>query len=164
MSALTQEELATNAITWEHINRVQSLMQQVVSRLLIRAVVHDRSKLAPPEVEIFTIYTAKLKGLTYGSDEYKQCLVEMGPALDHHYAQNDHHPEHHGNGVNGMDLLGLIEMLCDWKAAGERHANGSLPQSLEVNAPRFKIDSQLAQILENTARRLWPESFPQDSA
>ena len=32
--------------------------------------------------------------LTYGSDEYKACLTEMKPALDHHYAANRHHPEH----------------------------------------------------------------------
>ena len=57
-------------------------------------------------------------------------------------------------GINGMTLLDLIEMLCDWKAAGERHADGSMERSLMVNQERFHIGEQLQSILENTAREL----------
>lgn len=42
---------------------------------------------------MFTRFTPRLKGMTYGSPEYKQCLAEMGPGLRHHYAANRHHPE-----------------------------------------------------------------------
>jgi hypothetical protein len=154
---LTIQEQATNAETWRHINRVQQLLVGVTTRLVKRAVVHDQSKLVPPEVGVFATCTERLKGLTYGSPEYKQCLVEMKPALDHHYANNSHHPEFYKDGVDGMDLLDLMEMLCDWKAATERHANGSLIKSLEINTERFKLSPQLRRILENTAARLWNE-------
>ncbi len=57
-----------------------------------------------------------------------------------------------------MSLLDVIEMLCDWKAAGERHHDGSMERSLRVNRERFSISPQLQQILENTARELgWIE-------
>ena len=50
-----------------------------------------------------------------------------------------------------MTLIDLIEMLADWKAATERHDDGSLERSFKINKERFEIDIQLLQILENTA-------------
>jgi hypothetical protein len=78
----------------------------------------------------------------------------MGTALQHHYQVNSHHPEHFENGVNGMSLLDLIEMLADWKAAGMRHANGNITQSLEVNRKRFGMSDQLFEIFQNTVAEL----------
>lgn len=57
-------------------------------------------------------------------------------------------------GIYGMSLMSLLEMLADWKAAGERHSNGSMTDSLAKNKDRFKISDQLQAILENTAREL----------
>jgi len=58
-----------------------------------------------------------------------------------------------------MNLLDLIEMLCDWKAAGERHDNGSIQRSLDHNRERFKISPQLHEILLRTAIDLgWMEA------
>ena len=76
----------------------------------------------------------------------------MGEALKHHYAANSHHPEHYENGIDGMTLIDVLEMLCDWKAATERHADGDIMRSLEVNRERFGISDQLANILANTVR------------
>lgn len=117
-------------------------------------MVHDASKLQEPEKSAFDRMTPKLKGLTYGSQEYKDALAELKPALDHHYANNSHHPEHWKlNGINGMDLMDLVEMLCDWKAATMRHADGDFGKSMEISEKRFEIGWQLMQILHNTAIR-----------
>lgn len=137
--------------TAKHIRRVQELLGEVVTRLIARAVAHDTSKLHEPEASTFAVMTAKLKGCTYGSDEYKGFLASMKPALDHHYANNRHHPEHHKNGIADMNLLDIVEMLCDWKAASERHNDGNIRKSIEINANRFGLSPQLVQILENTA-------------
>ena len=137
-----------------HIDRVDALLIEVGNVLSRRAEQHDSTKLRTPEKEIFDAVTGKLKGMTYGSDEYKASLAEMGPALDHHYAANRHHPEHHENGVCDMTLIDLIEMLADWKAAGERHADGSLVRSLEINEARFKIPECLIGIMKKTAEEL----------
>lgn len=56
--------------------------------------------------------------------------------------------------INGMSLLDVLEMLADWKAAGMRHADGSIEQSLEINRERFEISDQLFEILKNTVREL----------
>jgi hypothetical protein len=37
----------------------------------------------------------------------------MAPALKHHYENNRHHPEHFKNNIDDMNLIDLIEMLCD---------------------------------------------------
>lgn len=139
----------------KHKFRVAHLITEVaVCELLRRANKHDNSKLESPEVEIFDEMTPKLAGCTYGSEEYKGFLGKMKPALDHHYAQNSHHPEHYKEGVDGMNLFDLMEMFFDWKAASERHNDGNINKSIEVNGGRFKMSQQLIRIFENTAKML----------
>lgn len=150
--SLTLEQQATNYHTFRHIERVRNLLNQMAIDLLKRGEAHDQSKLESPEVELFTEYTPKLAATTYGSPEYDGYKKSMGPALEHHYAKNSHHPEHWPNGINDMNLLDLLEMFCDWKAAGERHNNGNILKSIEVNANRFGISPQLVEIFQNTAK------------
>jgi hypothetical protein len=154
----TPEQLAVSENqTREHISRVQHYMMRFAFKLLARAEIHDASKLAEPEATPFALANAGefLKGCTYGSDEYKERIkTHLGPALEHHYANNPHHPEHHDNGINDMDLLLLVEMFCDWKAAGERHADGCIHKSIEINTERFGLEPQLVDILKQTADSL----------
>lgn len=151
---LTLEEQATNFVTMRHIERVRNLLNRFAVALLRRGELHDQSKLEPPEVAMFTEMTPKLAALTYGSSEYEECRKHLGTALSHHYAKNRHHPEHHKQGVDDMNLLDLVEMFCDWKAAGERHNDGNILQSIEKNADRFRLSPQLVRLLENTAKLL----------
>lgn len=141
------------ADTMKHIARVNELCQMASWEISKRGVMHDRSKLESPEAELFEAVTEKLAGLTYGSPEYQASLEELKPALDHHYANNSHHPEHYPKGVDDMDLFDLIECLIDWKAAGERQNDGNILVSLEKNKKRFKLSPQLYNILKNTAER-----------
>lgn len=137
--------------THEHIRQVQILLHRCALDLLLRSTAHDRSKLEGPEREVFDEFTPKLRGTTYGSEEYRGYLAAMKPALDHHYAANDHHPEHFGEaGVRRMHLLQLVEMLCDWLAATKRHADGDIRCSIEINQKRFGYSDELKQILLNT--------------
>lgn len=192
--------------TYRHIQVVQRLLARTIADLMDRQQAHDQSKLASPELEVFDEFTPKLAGSTYGSEEYKQYLAAMKPALDHHYAANSHHPEHyrpqlckcvseplatdaadgiprvtidarhpsdfwevqarglvasrdckecHGtgwvkDGIRGMSLLDVLEMLCDWKAATLRHNDGDIRRSIEINQGRFGYSDELKQILLNT--------------
>jgi hypothetical protein len=160
--------------THRHIEQVRAFLDTAIGDLCRRKRDHDRSKLESPEREVFAEYTAKLKGTTYDSPEYRAFLAEMKPALDHHYARNSHHPEHFtgsaciqcGNsesepctcggprtsvaGIRGMSLLDLVEMLCDWKAATLRHADGDIRTSIEINQKRFGYSDELKQIFLNT--------------
>jgi hypothetical protein len=150
MRELSEIDKATNFETCEHIMNIQRILMSFIQDLQNRLLTHDQSKLRDPELETFVKYTPKLKGSTYGSEEYKTFLKEMKPALDHHYAHNRHHPEHYTEGIEGMNLLDLVEMIVDWKAATMRHADGNIRKSLEINKERFGISPQLLKILNNT--------------
>ena len=143
----------STADTLLHIKRVNQLLTEAASELIRRANVHDNSKLESPEKELFDEFTPKLKETTYGSDKYKEYLKELKVALDHHYQNNTHHPEHYENGVNGFDLFDLIEMFFDWKAATERHADGDIMKSIDINKERFGIDEQICDIFKNTVTK-----------
>lgn len=138
--------------TKQHIANVDKFMSFVADAVNKRKHEHDASKLQDPELQIFTEYTPKLAGATYGSDEYKTFLKEMKPALDHHYKVNRHHPEHFENGIKGMDLVDVIELICDWKAASLRHDDGDIMKSIEINQKRFSYSDDLKAILINTAK------------
>lgn len=152
---MNEAELQASIATREHIDVVRELLNYMVTQLLRRGELHDRSKLGSPESEIFAEYTTKLKGVTYGSDEYKQFLAEMRPALDHHYAWNRHHPECYGKrGIGGMNLIDLLEMFVDWCASCQRHADGDIRKSIEINQTRFNMDPQLVAIFRNTVEMM----------
>jgi hypothetical protein len=143
--------------TANHIRLVGNFMAKAMLEIARRAKEHDASKLVSPEKELFDEYTPQLRGLTYGSEEYRECLDGLQVALKHHYENNSHHPEHYGDGIEGMSLLDLIEMVCDWRAATERHADGNIRESLVINAERFDISPQLLRVLENTVSELFAE-------
>ena len=149
----TQDDLPpydSRPATREHISLVRRYLFRVQDDLDTRAARHDRSKLESPEVEVFDEFTPKLKGSTYGSPEYATFLEGMGEGLRHHYAVNDHHPEHFEGGIGEMNLLQLTEMLCDWLAATKRHADGDIRRSIEQNAERFGYGEEIRRLLLNT--------------
>lgn len=140
--------------TLEHKTRVGDLLGEVNKELFSRAIHHDDSKFSNEELPLFDKYTSQLANLTYGSEEYKDCLKQLGPALEHHYQNNSHHPEYHNNDLSFMTLLDIIEMLADWKAATERHHNGNIMRSIEINQDRWGYSDELKNILVRTVQSL----------
>jgi len=150
--------------TKKHIRRVNHFLCEFMDKLLTRGIHHDKSKLEDPELPYFVEYTPKLKGVTYRSDLYNEYMAELKVALDHHYAENDHHPEHtHGkktvNGVenigfSGMSLLSMTELLADWRSATERHDDGDILRSIDVNQERYGYSDEVKSILLNTVKEM----------
>jgi hypothetical protein len=142
--------------TYQHMDRVRELVLGVAVDLIERARVHDASKLVSPEVETFDQITERLAGTEYGSQEYIDTLREFRPGIEHHQMSNDHHPEFHGEDrVHAMNLVQMIEMLCDWKAAGERHDDGGdIMKSIEIGQQRHGYSDEVKRILVTTAEYL----------
>lgn len=149
----------SRADTLAHIDRVRNLLEVCEHNLYQRGQRHDQSKLEEPEKSGFDACTIKLKNIPYGTEEYKAALAELKPVLDHHYTHNSHHPEYYKNGVDGMSIFDLMEMLMDWKAATERMKDGGdIWRSLEINEKRFGLSPQLVNILRNTVVEMgWPK-------
>ncbi len=140
--------------TIKHSHQVHQLARIFITQLMKSVANHDMSKLFTPEKQAFDISTPRLNELEYGSIEYQEALDDLKPALDHHYANNAHHPEHFENGIAGMTLMDLVEMFCDWKGASMRHDNGDFVNSIEHNEVRFDMSDELAEIFQNTAKAL----------
>lgn len=137
--------------TLKHIRNVHYLIEDIIILLIGRAKAHDASKLKSPEKEIFDEWTPRLSASTYGGEEYKNMLRQMRPAVEHHQKNNRHHPEYfEEKEIAGMDLIDLIEMICDWKAATLRHDNGNINRSIEINKNRFSMPQMLVDIFNNT--------------
>jgi hypothetical protein len=143
--------------TKDHIRKVSELIFCLIDELVKRTSIHDHSKLYTPEKEYFDEFTLKLKDSKYGSDEYKKCLSELHIALEHHYAQNRHHPEHFTNGINGFNLVDLIEHFADSLAATKRIKDGNIFESIDINKERFNYPDELVNIFKNTAEEIYGE-------
>lgn len=132
----------------DHRRRVAFWIKWMTSDVLEgRALVHDESKLKSPEKEIFDEFTPKLKTLEFGSSEYEAALDKMSEGIKHHYKMNPHHPEHHRDGIDGMNIWDLIEMLADWMAAASVKDSR---MDLDYLQKRFNLSPQLRSIIENT--------------
>jgi len=144
--------------TLAHIHRVGDFLRAMAADLERRAEYHDRSKMYEPEKSAYDRAVPEMRKHRYGSPESKAAIAELGPALEHHFAHNSHHPEHYPEGVAGMDLLDVVEMLCDWRAAAERPP-GDGTVLLDVSQKRFGLEPQLVAILANTLARFPWESL-----
>lgn len=134
-----------------HKVKIRFWMRDFAAQLEKRAEVHDNSKLDSPEKEIFDQWTPELKQRVFGTDYYKQALDSMGEGVQHHYRVNRHHPEHFANGVNGMTLVDVVEMFCDWVSAAQGR---DAVVDLEHGRKRFNLDPQLVEIFNNTLEQM----------
>lgn len=141
-------------ITLKHIKRVNELLGEFAIELIRRGNVHDNSKFEPEELvplQQMQELVEKEGQAPYGSDEYKRRLGILKPMLDHHYANNSHHPEAHKRGIEDMSLYDIVEMLCDWKAASERGEESEI--NLSASKERFNISDQLFSIFESSCKK-----------
>ena len=137
--------------TLQHIDTVRRYLDIMIEVLLDRKKNHDASKLKEPEKSIFDQYSDNYRDKTYGNDEYMKNLDNLKIALEHHYAENRHHPQHFENGIQGMNLIDVCEMIADWKASSLRNSNGNIYKSIEICQERFGFGDELKQIFINTA-------------
>ena len=138
----------------DHQARVSDLMDQVINELCIRQTAHDESKFSPQEFPIYQAIVPDLKKLEFGSAEYREKVKELGPALQHHYRNNRHHPEHFEDKIRGMNLIDLVEMICDCIAASEFKGDDPKDGFTGYLFQKHGITEPLASIILNTIDRL----------
>ena len=137
----------------QHKQWVAENMQVAANDLFQRAAIHDNSKFEPEEFELYDKAFPDLQKYAYGSPELIAVYEQLGPALQHHLKVNRHHPEYFENGINGMNLIDVLEMVCDWLAASNRSQTG-IAKGLEINKRRYGISDQLFEIIKNTVTDL----------
>ena len=139
----------------QHRLSLQVGIQRITDELFGRAIKHDIDKLKEENFEVFYLAQKNFANVKFCSDGHKKAMESLKPAIDEHYKVAEHHPQHHENGVNGMTLIDMLEMLVDWKSANVAYCNGgTFIESMKSNKERFNIDDQLFSVLVNTARHL----------
>lgn len=137
----------------QHIRDVQALIMECSINLQDRLLAHDQSKLVEPERSAYEGLDEKLVGIEFGSDAYKLTIkAHLGSALNHHYAYNRHHPEHYSNGIAGMSLFDLLEMLCDLRAICTEKGKPEI--DLETNKRIHNMSDEMYGLLLNTIEEL----------
>ncbi len=135
----------------KHISLVQDNINAVIRELNCRSAAHDLSKFSEEERPLVD-NKPLLNEAEYMSDEYMTLLEQVKPALLTHYHNNSHHPQHYTDGIYGMDMLDLLEMLADWKAACEESKDGDFASSFKANISRFNINDELSSLLRKTCQ------------
>ena len=148
----TSMEVLTDTIM--HISEVMENLMEIVSDLERRGVSHDRSKLLPVEFDAFVSTRPKFKKANYGTPEYQECVDCIKPSIDHHYANNRHHTGYHKNGFSDMNLLDILEMIADWKAAARRSPDLSFEESLPRAFKKYSIPENMQKHIMATLEYL----------
>lgn len=135
-----------------HIAKVKGYLTDASYELLGRCYSHDQSKLVEPERSAYEGVDEATEAFEYGTPEYRAAIeAHLGAARWHHYQHNSHHPEHYPNGIAGMTLFDLIEMLCDWRAVCD---DKSKLLDLAVNRRVYNMSDDVYKILANTTRKM----------
>ncbi len=146
------EEVKEFAAIYHHKFIVLKFMNNIIQELMLRAEQHDQSKFNEDEFKIILATAEEIQKHPYGTPEHEAVRQKYAKECAIHFSKNRHHPEHFPNGVEDMNLMDLIEMLVDWKAASMRNPDGSVAKSLQFAAEKYGISPQLVKILDNTAK------------
>ena len=145
-------EVLTDTIM--HISEVQENLAEIRVDLEKRGIAHDRSKFTPEEFDSFVKTRPKFKKANYGSKEYQECVNQIKPAIDHHYNNNRHHTGFHEKGFQDMNLLDILEMLADWKAASRRSPDLTFEDSLPKAFKKYNIPENMQKHIIATLKYL----------
>ena len=134
-------EIVTLVKILQHKQSVSHLLQEIASRLEKRANTHDDSKFNLDEFEGFCqMDNARL--YEYGSPEYEE-KIHTNNAAQLHVSRNRHHPEYWPNGIADMNMIDIIEMLCDWEIARQmRDIEQDTEKTWAMREKRFGLSEQ----------------------
>lgn len=147
---MTENEMKVVQFLRQHQLNVGLLMRKIIDELIQRAINHDISKFSTEELkhnlEAFPErWRLEEQGHNYDSCEMNLYRKKFASDIKRHQRNNRHHVEFHDN-INDMNLIDLIEMLCDWCIAS-KEANNTIENSIDNNSQKYNIDEQLKQIL-----------------
>jgi hypothetical protein len=137
-----------------HVSEVQENLEVMIHDLKVRGINHDRSKFQEPEFSTFCETRPEFKKVNFGTKEYDAVVDKARLAVTHHHLSNRHHTAFYANGVQGMTLLDILEMLADWKAASRRSPGLSFADSLSRAFKKYEINETMQQFILNTIQYL----------
>lgn len=147
MSELS-DELKALLEMQHHRVLVQANLLRIADALRARAALHDISKYSLDEFQAVVQIKKVAREFPYGSAEYNQAISDNSVGLSKHFERNSHHPEFHSDGVQGMQLIDLIEMVCDWKAANTLRDDVQWSNVTAMHIERFKLSKDYVWLID----------------
>lgn len=137
-----------------HRYYVNFFLSKTVQAIMLRAALHDVSKYSDSEFPGFRAATYYVYG-PWGKENIPDAVKEkLQESIDLHHKNNDHHPEYFPYGIEDMDLIQLLELAVDWKAAMIRHGNVDIDENIRVGQKKFGYPDFFAKILKTTLLKL----------
>lgn len=140
-----------------HINRVQNWINRFTGILFNRGKVHDKSKLNEPEFSMWKKMDEEPR-YKYGTKEYNEKINRYKEVFNLHYQQNRHHPEHWSSFYSEMDLIDVIEMLCDWLGYKDDITIKEAEELVNIQCKRYGFNSTFQNLLYNTLKNYFTVS------
>lgn len=134
-----------------HKRAVQRWMQRFGIILLRRGEDHDNSKLEEPEFSGWCKMDEEPR-YPYGSYEYKDKVKRFNPLFIEHWRKNRHHPEYFNYNFNDMDLIDIIEMMCDWLGYRDNITYTEASQLVSTQCDRYGFSDELKELILNTLK------------
>ena len=147
----TQKQIPTEEYIGKHISRVQGWINKFSSILLSRGINHDKSKLEEPELSMWKEMDQEPR-YAYGTPEYQEKINKYKKVFDLHYRHNRHHPEHWSGFYYEMDLIDVIEMLCDWLGYKEDITLEEAEKLIRQQCDRYHFSDTMQSLLYNTLK------------
>lgn len=127
-------------IIFKHKQLVDRMLRGAAKNLDSRGYNHDNTKLSCAELPHFEEAKPILESSEYLSKEYMEGLKILGPALEHHYANNNHHPEHYAK---------------EWKCDGCRSTFSTEEKTNGVTCPVCGVDGKIKYVCEMSRMSLF---------
>lgn len=132
----------------EHREKVQKNIEIIIKELKKRAENHDLSKLEEPEISGWKEMDKEPR-YPYGSKEYNEKQERYKWLFEEHWRKNRHHPEYFQNFFCEMNLIDILEMICDW-ASYDYMTTDEAIDLIEKQVNRFGVSDLLKYLILNT--------------
>lgn len=140
--------------TLMHVAEVQERLEDMIHDLRKRGLCHDRTKFQELEFDTFCRTRPRFKGVKFGTPDYDAVVEEAREAVEHHHHHNRHHTTYYDGGIEDMNLLDVLEMLADWRAAARRSKGQSFEESLPKAFERYNVPEVLREMIGRTIQYL----------
>lgn len=150
---MDRSEIITLVKILQHKQKVSFLLREIARQFERRADTHDDSKFNLDEFKGFC-QMDNARRYEYGSPEY-EAIIHNNSAAQLHVSRNRHHPEYWPNGIDDMDMIDIIEMLCDWEIARQiRDIEEDIEKIWQTRKKRFGLSDDELYFLRTIWERL----------
>jgi len=138
----------------QHKKAISDIMYKLADMIRKRADAHDDSKLDSTEFNKWSLNYLPESKRNLDNKEFKKTFEKLGEVREIHYSKNRHHLEFFNGDIKKINIIDLLEIICDWIASTANQDKGNLRLTIERAKERFKFSKEIEHIILNTLELL----------